>query len=149
MEQKIILLADDDRDDREMFHEALESIDKNLICYSAINGSELLQKLYGLENKPDLIFLDMNMPVMNGWQCLKALKNDKRFTHIPVIMISTSSHQKEMETSIELGALCYLIKPNNFKELIQLLESIKANLGNKLLEALVDLQVKGNKNIFL
>jgi CheY-like chemotaxis protein len=105
MKQKVILLADDDSDDREMFHEALEIVDKDITCYSTVNGSELLEKIYTLEKEPDLIFLDMNMPVMNGWQCLEILKIAERYRDIPVIMISTSSHQKDMETSIRLGAL--------------------------------------------
>lgn len=149
MEQKIILLADDDSDDREMFHEALELIDTSLLCYSTVNGSELLKRLYSLEEMPQLIFLDMNMPVMNGWQCLKALKDNERYKHIPVIIISTSSHQKEMDTSIHLGALCYFIKPNDFKDLTDVLKVIINNLGPGLSQVLIDLQTSGCKHISL
>lgn len=149
MGQKIILLADDDSDDRDMFHEALEFIDDSLICYSTVNGRDLLKKLYTLDKLPDLIFLDMNMPTMNGWECLTAIKDDKRYSHIPVIMISTSSHQKEMDISISLGALCYFIKPNDFKDFVTILKIIINNIGPGLKGAVINLQTNGCKYIFI
>lgn len=147
MAQKIILLADDDRDDREMFQEALEIINTDLLCYTAVNGSELLKQLHGLEEIPDLIFLDMNMPVMSGWECLKVLKEDLRYTTIPVIMISTSSHRKEMDTSQTLGALCYFVKPHDFRDLVDILAIINTSLGPGLKEALSVRDSKAHKHI--
>lgn len=149
MGQHVILLADDDRDDTEMFQEALEIINDDLLCYTAVNGSELLSQLQGLEEIPDLIFLDMNMPVMSGLECLKVLKEDLRYTTIPVIMISTSSHRKEMDDSLKLGALCYFVKPNDFRDLVEILRVITANLGSGLKEALAALYSKGCKHIHL
>jgi CheY-like chemotaxis protein len=146
MEQKIILLADDDRDDIEMFCEALEEIDNTVTCYWTINGEELLNKINGLIDKPNLIFLDVNMPIMNGWGCLKALKEDKRYSDIPVIMISTSSHKEDIDAAISLGALCYFVKPNDFKDLIYVLQIITDNLGTGLKEVLD--QTQGKKYIF-
>jgi len=140
MGPKIILLADDDRDDTEMFCEALSKIDKSLICYNTVNGSELLKKLNEIAVKPDLIFLDLNMPVMNGWQCMRKLKEDDHYKDIPVIMISTSSHQKEMDMAPEMGALCYFVKPNNFNELVQVLHIITENLGDHLKDTILNLQ---------
>ena len=148
MDQKIILLADDDSDDTEMFREALADTADNIVCHFAVNGRELLDKLEKLNEKPQLIFLDLNMPVMDGWQCLKMLKTDPRHQHIPVIMISTSSHQREMDMAIDQGALCYFVKPYNFKDLKQMLQTITANLGGSLKAALQNLQTLGSAHIF-
>ncbi len=73
MNQKIILLADDDMDDTEMFCEALADIDESIICHCAVNGSDALRILDGLKELPSVIFLDLNMPLMNGWDCLTHL----------------------------------------------------------------------------
>ncbi|KQO22994.1 histidine kinase [Flavobacterium sp. Leaf82] len=148
MDKKIILLADDDMDDTEMFCEALEEINKNIVCHCADNGSEALRILDELQEKPELIFLDLNMPVMNGWDCLKFLKKDKRYEDIPVIMISTSSHRKDMDIASDLGAVCYFVKPNNFNDLKHVLHTITSNLGAGLREAVFNLQATNSDHIF-
>jgi len=147
MDKKLLLLADDDIDDTEMFCEALAVVDENIICHCAKNGSEALKILNDLNEKPELIFLDLNMPVMSGWDCLKIIKKDQRFQEIPVIMISTSSHQKDIDTASELGAICYFVKPNSFTDLKNILEEIISNLGKGLNEAIANLQVN-SKYIF-
>jgi CheY-like chemotaxis protein len=148
MKEKTILLADDDIDDREMFCEALERIDKTIACNCSINGIELLKKLDVLDEIPQLVFLDLNMPVMNGWQCLQLLKKHEHHKDIPVIIISTAAHNDEMNMAIERGALCYLVKPNNFKELSNLLEKIVANLGPGLRDGIQQLQAAKPKYIY-
>ena len=148
MQKRTILLADDDSDDTAMFCEALNSINSDIVCQTAVNGSELLNKLNTLEEKPALIFLDLNMPVMDGWQCLKHLKEDQQYRDIPVIMISTSSHKKEMDLAIKLGALCYFVKPYHFNDLRQLLHTITENLGSRLKKLLHELQAHNSGQIF-
>ncbi|RZJ53159.1 MAG: response regulator [Flavobacterium sp.] len=148
MDKKIILLADDDLDDTEMFCEALEDINENIICHCAANGNEALKILEELDKNPELIFLDVNMPVMSGWECLKALKKDKRFKDIPVIMISTSSHKKDMDIAADLGSMCYFVKPNHFNDLKHVLSSIALNLGPNLKDALMKLQTNGSGHVF-
>lgn len=148
MDKKIILLADDDMDDTEMFCEALIDIDEKIICHCAYNGSDAMNILTGLNEKPQLIFLDLNMPIMNGWDCLKFLKNDIKYQEIPVIMISTSSHKNDIDTASSLGAIGYFVKPNSFNELKNILHSLTANLGNDLKEAIANLQKNGSENIF-
>ncbi len=113
---KVILLAEDDTDDRELFCEALsDNIASNNI-HCAENGQEALDKLNHLPTMPDIIFLDINMPVMNGWQCLKVLKEDDRYKHIPIVVYSSSSHQREKDIAIDMGAVCFFTKPDNFGE---------------------------------
>lgn len=147
MKQKAILLADDDRDDTDMFCEALAMIDGHIACHCVSNGSELLSKLDEMDEKPELIFLDVNMPVMNGWQCLKLLKASSRYKDIPVIMISTSSHKREMDIASDLGALCYFVKPHNFNELVRMLKVIASNLGDGLKDAIIKLKNDGTGHI--
>jgi len=148
MYQKLILLADDDSDDVEMFCEALANIDSSIICHSVINGKELLKKLDALETVPQLIFLDLNMPIMNGWDCLNQLKEDERYMAIPVIMISTSSHQREMDRAAKMGALCYFVKPSNYNELTHVLQVIVANLGLGLKDAMHQLHTGESRHVF-
>lgn len=148
MEQKLILLADDDSDDVEMFCEALARIDSTIVCQSVVNGKELLKKLDVMDTKPQLIFLDLNMPIINGWECLKKLKEDERYSGIPVIMISTSSHKREMDKAAQQGALCYFVKPSNFNELVDVLQVIVPNLGMGLKKAIKDLHTVGSKHVF-
>jgi CheY-like chemotaxis protein len=122
--QKIILLAEDDIDDRELFSEALANISSQTILHSTENGKEALKRLGEMDTIPDLIFLDINMPVMNGWECLQTLKSDKKYKHIPVIIYSSSSHQKEKDTAMEMGAQSFFTKPSDFYEFRDKLEKI-------------------------
>jgi CheY-like chemotaxis protein len=121
----LILIVDDDSEDRELFHEAISEIDSEINCIAAKDGQEaidlLTQELFVL---PDFIFLDINMPLMNGQECLIELKKDPRLKKIPVIMYSTTSDTQEIKGYYALGAHDFLIKPNNFKKLVDALNSI-------------------------
>ena len=113
---KIILLAEDDTDDRELFCEALLDNDTSRTIHCTENGREAIDKLQQLSSLPDMIFLDINMPVMNGWQCLKVLKEDDRYKNIPVVVYSSSSHQREKDIATDMGAANFFTKPDNFYE---------------------------------
>lgn len=149
MEGKMILLADDDTDDAEMFCEALAEIDESIVCHCSENGSGVLNMLKDQEKTPKVVFLDLNMPIMNGWECLKQLKQEERYKDIPVIMISTSSHKNDMDTAANLGAVCYFVKPNTFKDLKQALGLITSNLENGLKETLPNLEKNKYLHVFL
>jgi len=115
---KRFLLIDDDVDDRELFSEALASVSTAIQCDLIADAQEALNKLHSKEiNTPDLIFLDINLPVMTGWQFLTNLKSQEAYKDIPVIMYSTSSNQQDKDTAKNLGALCFITKPNTFKKL--------------------------------
>lgn len=148
MEKKIFLLADDDLDDREIFCEALNEIDPAIICHEVDNGQDALDKLALLDELPQIIFLDINMHIMNGWQCLKRLKEDERYQHIPIIITSTSSHKQEMEAALSLGALCFFTKPSSYHELKEVLQTIIINLGSNLEHALKQLEANGCKYVY-
>ena len=120
--KKFFLLADDDNDDAEMFNEALSSIDPQMEFHHVEDGYELFQFLKDTPRmKPDIIFLDLNMPEMSGWQCLAKLKNDPDFKDVPVIMYSTSSSARDKEIAIDLGAVGFLTKPDDYKVLVKIL----------------------------
>jgi CheY-like chemotaxis protein len=116
MNGKIILLIDDDADDRALFGEALQEIDSELICYTAVSGPAALRQLVsgGIE-MPHIIFLDLNMPKVNGWQCLSLLGEEERFKRIPVILYSTASPAEETHHPEEPNLLCYYTKPPDFQ----------------------------------
>jgi CheY-like chemotaxis protein len=135
---KKFLIVDDDNDDREMFCEALELEVPGSICYHAPNGRRAIIALDNEEiDLPDLIFLDINMPVMNGWQCLAKLKQAEAYQNIPVIMYSTSSYPEDVEKAQRLKALCFFSKPSNFKELKQSLALVVEHLNAGSLDDLV------------
>ena len=147
--QKVFLLADDDADDRQLFCEALEDIDSSIICHCALDGRMALDILQNKElKKPQVIVLDINMPGMNGWECLRQLKNNEEYKHIPVIIYSTSSHQKEASIALSMGALCFFTKPTYFKDLKAILQVLVANVDDNLLEAIKHFNAIKSKKIF-
>ena|SRR4029079_9606048 len=119
-----ILLIDDDEDDQEIFRTALENVNLDVSCTSLNNASEALDKLRSNQLQPDLIFLDLNMPVMNGQQFLMEIKNDDELNDIPVVILSTSSHRTTIELTKELGAMDFYSKPDKFEDLIGILKSV-------------------------
>jgi CheY-like chemotaxis protein len=124
-------IVDDDPDDQELFIEALKGIDEFCEWESTFNGEEAIEKLKRMTRLPDFIFLDLNMPRMNGKQFLAYIKNSGRFQDIPVVIYSTSSDQKDMQETTDLGAVYFLQKPNRFDFLLRELEDIIKNNGNK------------------
>ena len=120
-----IILIDDDRDDAELFQEALFEIDPSVDFEHFEESKEALKILLQKQDHlPDLIFLDINMPLVSGWQCLTEFKKAEHLKKIPVIMFTTSSQPKEKETAKELGADGFLSKPSEYTTLKKLLVSV-------------------------
>jgi CheY-like chemotaxis protein len=109
--KKTCLLIDDDIDDQEIFCLALDKISFPFDCHIANNGFEALQKLEEKSVLPDYIFLDLNMPRMNGKECLRELKKNPRLRNIPVVIYSTSSSLSDINDTKALGAKDFIIKP--------------------------------------
>jgi CheY-like chemotaxis protein len=121
----VILIVDDDNEDCELFHEAINTVDSSIKCWTARDGKQAIHFLTKeLVMPPDYIFLDINMPVMNGKDTLKEIKKNTRLRDIPVIMYSTTSDTREIQGYYQLGAHDFLIKPNNFNRLVEALSSI-------------------------
>lgn len=134
MMNKTILLADDDNDDAEIFQEALHIADPDFVCHRFDTGAGVLQYLNNAANiRPDLIFLDLNMPEMNGWQCLAKLKNLKHFSDIPVVIYTTSSNPRDFEIAMDLNAHGLITKPSNPKVLEKILVLILQKINTSAL----------------
>jgi CheY-like chemotaxis protein len=123
-----ILYADDDKDDRELLSEALGKIDPSISCITAHDGREALSILENKEALPDYIFLDVNMPVMDGRKCLTELKKDVTLRNIPVVICSTTTNTSEIVDLYKLGACDFLSKANSFSELCVSLDHMISKL---------------------
>jgi CheY-like chemotaxis protein len=109
---KRLLLVDDDEDDREFFLQVMEEVLPEVSCETATNGRIALDKLNTTHQRPDLIFLDLNMPLMNGRQFLHEIRNYKHLMEIPVVILSTSSDAQTIGETIALGAKHFITKPD-------------------------------------
>ncbi len=121
MKYKNILQIDDDFDDCEFFQQALEAV--STAAYMALhNPIEALQKLADKEIRPDLIFLDINMPLMSGIELLAEIKKREAIKNIPVIIFSTAPVSASLAKLLD--AKDYVTKPSNFNELKNILQEI-------------------------
>jgi CheY-like chemotaxis protein len=129
----VILIVDDDHEDSDFFTEAVNQIDPEIKCWVAKDGKAALNLLTKeMVMPPEYIFLDINMPIMNGRETLIELKKNTRLRDIPVIMYSTTSDTKEIKSFYELGAHDFLIKPHNFNKLVEALTSIIVSNKRKI-----------------
>lgn len=109
-----LMMIDDDEDDREIFLAIVAKARPYLSVTVASNGQDALQKLKNAHPLPDLIFLDMNMPLMNGRQFMLAVKRDDRLHSIPVIVLTTSADTRTITDMMELGAKDFFTKPDKY-----------------------------------
>ena len=121
---KNIFIADDDEDDRFLFTNALKDIDEGIVCEFATDGKNALSLLKSTKHLPDILFLDLNMPKINGLECLRRIKNDIRLTSIPVVIFTTSQNPDDVEATHRLGANVYFSKPSDYNILKQKLTRI-------------------------
>jgi CheY-like chemotaxis protein len=123
-----IMLIDDDEDDRALFFEALMEVAPSCRFMSAVNGKDGLNKLQQADVElPHLVFLDLNMPGMNGMQCLSQMQSIKRLKDIPVIIYSTTSLFENIEAFTAFETVYFLTKPTRFKEIVQVLSFLLRN----------------------
>ncbi|MGZ3885749.1 MAG: response regulator [Bacteroidia bacterium] len=113
-----ILLIDDDKDDQFFFFKAIKEIDPAIICEAADDGRKGLNRLES-GFTPDIIFLDLNMPQMNGFDFLRAVKQSGELKQIPVVIFSTSNNPQDIKKAEDLGAAAFLTKPNNMAKLAE------------------------------
>ena len=112
---KLIFLADDDEDDCMLFEEALREVSSGIQLTMARDGGHLMRILDDtVPPPPDVIFLDLNMPNKNGFECLEEIKMSPRFKNIPVVIFSTSAQAEAVERVYEKGANYYICKPGTF-----------------------------------
>jgi len=120
-----ILLIDDDVDDQEIFLEALNEVYPNVHCHCE-SDSEVAISHLALKQimKPDMLFIDMNMPKVNGKEFLKKIKSIDSLKGVPVIMFSTFFGESDLKEIRDNGAVHHMVKSTNFKDLYKSLQSI-------------------------
>jgi CheY-like chemotaxis protein len=119
-----ILLADDDENDRLLFSDALQELKINTSLVAVNDGIELMDYLATkIDDMPHLLFLDLNMPKKNGFECLKEIRSIYG-KEITIAIFSTSMYEKHIEETFRNGANIYMNKPNNFEELKRVLNKV-------------------------
>ncbi len=121
--ERYILLVDDDPDEHLLFQDALKELkDAPRLAY-ARDGQQLMQQLEADRAElPAIIFLDLNMPRMNGFECLQEIRKSAKLNHIPVVIFSTTSQSQAIDKVYEQGANYYIRKPNTFAMLKEVIE---------------------------
>lgn len=124
-EDQTIVIADDDPEDCDLATEAMRLADMSNPVNIVRDGHELISYLKnhvdaeGERKPPAIILLDLNMPRMNGHDALKQIKADPELSDIPIIVMTTSSNEADVEETYRLGAQSYLVKPGSFRELVE------------------------------
>lgn len=123
------MLIDDDKDDCDIFCEAATQVSE-CKCHCVHNAVDALSMLDKTQKLPICIFLDINMPVMNGFTVLMHIKSNPKLANIPVIMYSTTRNEKEAEKCMDLGAHRFLRKTSDYRKLVNSLRDVKSELIN-------------------
>lgn len=117
------LIVDDDEDDQEILSTAMaKSILAPTSFTFATDGEEALERLHN-DTLPDYIFLDLNMPRMDGMECLSAIRKTEKLQRIPVVIYSTSNDDYVKAEAIGLGATAFISKPTKFSDLVNSLDT--------------------------
>ncbi len=119
---KNIFLADDDADDRMFFEDALKQLPIPTQLTLSNDGLELMSNLETVV--PDVIFLDLNMPRKNGFQCLEEIRNTPKLNDIPIVIFSTTANEDAVNKTYQLGANYYICKPHSFELLVKAIETV-------------------------
>jgi CheY-like chemotaxis protein len=119
---KNIYLADDDADDRMFFEDALKQLPIPAQLTLSNDGLELMCNLETVI--PDVIFLDLNMPRKNGFQCLEEIRSTPNLKDIPIVIFSTTANEDAVNKTYQLGANYYICKPHSFELLVKAIETV-------------------------
>lgn len=143
-DRKLILIAEDDPDDRFMINEAFQENDIRDEVMFFDNGEELHKYLVKPDEKtgrkePSLIMLDLNMPRMDGKTVLKKIRNCSTLNHVPVVILTTSKSLEDKKSIIRLGGADFYTKPSSFKELVNITAAILSKWVN------TDLSIKNSE----
>ncbi|MDX1461728.1 MAG: response regulator [Marinirhabdus sp.] len=120
-----IALADDDEDDREIFEQALHSLQREISLELFKDGNALMEFLRNKpKDVPEILFIDINMPLKNGFDCLQEIRNTLNLKDICVIIFSTTDHERDIVRAYDLTANGFIQKPSNFGHLKSMLQKI-------------------------
>jgi CheY-like chemotaxis protein len=125
-------MADDDPDDRMLVKDALQEtkLPQHLVCVE--DGEELLNYLHrqgkyaslSPDQRPGVILLDLNMPRKDGREALREIKDDPHLRQIPIVILTTSNANEDIQRTYDLGANSFIIKPRNFESLVDAIETL-------------------------
>lgn len=129
----LILMADDDADDRLLVHEALQEVQLDHALEFVADGEELLDYLYRRGNyhalpasrQPSLVLLDLNMPRKDGREALREIKAHPELRRIPVVVLTTSRADTDIAQVYQLGANSFIAKPVTFDALVRVMRVLK------------------------
>lgn len=129
--QKPILLVEDDYVDALTVKRALKEIEVPNEIIHLKNGEEALAYLQDQnKTKPCIIFLDLNMPRMNGLEFLKFAKNDDQIRSIPVVILTTSTEHQDRDASFNLSVAGYMVKPVDYQKFVAMMKTISTYWSN-------------------
>lgn len=120
-----VLIVDDDEDDQYLIRAAFEKDSNRYNLHFATDGTDVLEDIESPRFLPDLILLDLNMPIINGFEVLHHLKKSDLYRHVPVVILTTSENQIDIDRAYELGANSFITKPVNHQSLVDLAEQIR------------------------
>lgn len=113
-----IFLTDDDEGDRLVFKEIFDEMEKDISVNMAHDGKQLMDFLENeKKHLPHIIFLDLNMPNMNGLECLKEIRKHEKYSDISIAIYSTSTSKEDIQDTFRYGANIYITKPSNYNKL--------------------------------
>lgn len=119
----VVLVADDDPDDRQLIQEAFTDRRPDCRLYFVHNGAELMAFLSD-KNPPDLVLLDLNMPLMDGREALVEIRGNPRFQTMSIVVMTTSGSDEDKGFCLENGANFFIVKPPRYTELLELIEAL-------------------------
>src|SRR5688572_13766314 len=117
---KRVLLVEDDRDDQSLFCESLTELHPGFICEMANDGPHALEMI-AQNTFYDYIFIDLNLPKMDGFQVLETIKQTTLVQNVPLIVLSSTKRQSDIDRCYELGATSFFSKPSSFTELVDVM----------------------------
>lgn len=127
-----ILMADDDKDDFFILQEAAEKAGEPLQVSYAANWLELWRFI--LKTIPDVLFLDINMPVKDGIECLQLLRNERKYDKVPILIYSTSVNKADIDKAYQHGANYFIVKPNAIDDITNIIKKL-ISMGKEALLA--------------
>jgi CheY-like chemotaxis protein len=123
--RKLVFIVDDDPEDRQLILDAFLKNDADFEYIFFDNAGQLLNRLNSDENVyPNLLLLDLNMPGIMGMQALREIRANKTFSQIPIVVLTTSAFSNDRKLCYEMGASCFLTKPDSFSTLIEYARAI-------------------------
>lgn len=127
--KKLVMLVDDSEEDTFLFKHAASKARDDIEISTHLDSAALLEMLKQINNSteykaPDLIFIDINMPSLDGFEFLQALKSDENLSGVPALMLSTSAYRKDIDNCYQHGAAGYLVKPSSNRDLVEKLNHV-------------------------